>query len=264
MTKKQLEDLKKWFFGYVATFYNTDALTNENIKLKEDHTRRMCDDTLIITETLGFNNEQKLLAETISLLHETGRFKQYKRYKTYNDVGTENHGLLGLQIIAEKKILDGLDSKEKEIIETAIRLHGEKDLPKELAGDKKLFSQLIRDIDKLDIYNVMINRLDDFRKYPEKAKTTLGFSEKDKYSQTIIDAVMKNQTVSYEYIKTLNDMVIAILGWTFDINFVATLKEIQKRKLFDKLASFLPDNDDIRKLITHIRQHVKKRTAANQ
>jgi len=263
MTKHQLENLKKWFFEYVATFYNNDALTNENIKLKEDHTRRMCADTLIITSMLGFNDEQKLLAETISLLHDTGRFEQYKRYKTYNDVGTENHGLLGLEILAEKKILDGLDSKEKEIIETAVRLHGEKDLPAELSGDKKLYSQLIRDIDKLDIYNVMINRLDDFRKYPEKAAATLGFSEKDKYSQVIVNAVMKNQTVSYENIKTLNDMVIAMLGWIFDINFAATLKELQKRRLFDKLTSFLPDNKDLRKLINHIRQQIEKRIAAN-
>jgi len=263
MTGEQLEQFKKWFYDYVATFYGSDELTNENIKLKEDHTRRMCADTGIIAGALGLNNEQKILAETISLLHDTGRFEQYKKYHTYNDVGTENHSLLALKVLAEKKILDNLDSREKDIIETAIRLHGEKDLPAELEGDKKLFSRLIRDIDKLDIYNVMINRLEDFRKHPEKAAATLGFSEKDKYSKDIIEAVLKNQTVSYANIKTLNDMVIAMLGWIFDINFTVTLKEMKKRELFDKLTSFLPDNEDIRKLTNHIRRYLDKKIADN-
>lgn len=254
MTQEQLEQLKKWFYSYVATFYGDDELTNNNIKLKENHTRRMCADTSIIAEGLKLNQQQKLIAQTISLFHDVGRFEQFMKYHTYNDVGTENHSLLALKVLGGKKILDCLDKKEKEIIETAIRFHGEKELPGGLEEKTELFAKLIRDIDKLDIYRVMIDSLDGFRKNPEKAMATLGFAEKDKYSAHIVQAVLDNKTVGYEKIKSLNDMIIVMLGWIMDINFVPTLKEIKKRKLLEQLAAFLPDAQDIRKVVKHVQR----------
>ena len=262
MTKQQLEQFKKWFYSYVAGFYGDDDLTNDNIRLKEDHTRRMCADTIIIADGLGLNDEQKIIAETISLLHDVGRFKQFIKYRTYNDVGTENHSLLGLKVLAENKILDGLDRHEKEIIETAIKLHGERNLPKGLKGETGFFAKLIRDIDKLDIYYVMIDRLDDFRRNPEKAAATLGFSQKEGYSKNIIQAVIENRTVGYEDIKSLNDMVVVMLGWVIDINFVSTLKEIKKRKLFEQMIAFLPDTEDIHAVVRHINKQLDGRINA--
>ncbi len=259
MTEQQLEQLKKWFYDYVATFYGGDELMDDNIRLKEEHTRRMCADTPMLAERLGLNQRQKLIAETISLLHDVGRFEQFKKYRTYNDVGTENHSLLSLKVIAENKILDGLDSSEKQIIETAIKFHGEKDLPKGLEGETEFFAKLIRDIDKLDIYYVMLERLEDFQKNSDKAQATLGFSEKDKYSKKVIEAVLKNRTIGYEEFHSLNDMIIAMLGWIVDINFTATLKEMKKRGLFDKLAGFLPDTDDIRAVVRHINNQINER-----
>jgi hypothetical protein len=263
MTKQQLEQFKKWFYGYVAGFYGDDELANDNIKLKEDHTRRMSGDTLLITEGLGLNQRQKLIAETITLFHDVGRFEQFRKYRTYNDVGTENHSLLGLKVLAENKILDCLDKREKEIIETAIKFHGEKELPSGLDKEMEFFAKLIRDIDKLDIYYVMLSKLDDFRKDPEKAMATLGFSKKDGYSKNIVQAITKNRTVDYGDIKSLNDMILVMLGWVIDINFLPTLREIKKRKLFEQLISFLPDNEDIRKLAEHIYKKLNERILKN-
>lgn len=263
MTKQQLENLKKWFYGYVATFYGSDELTNENIKLKEDHTRRMCADTQIIAEELGYNDEQKLIAETISLLHDTGRFEQYKRYHTYNDVGTENHSLLGLKILTDNKILNGIVISEREIIETAIRLHGEKDLPTGLSGQVEPFAKLIRDIDKLDIYKVMIDRVNDLRNNPKKCSSVFGYPATDGCSVHVVKAVLQGRTISYSEFKSLNDVILGLIGWIFDINFAATLKEIKKRGLIEKLLYYLPDTEDIRKVKTHILGQLEKRTDAN-
>jgi hypothetical protein len=259
MTKQQLEQFKKWFYSYVADFYGDDELTNDNIRLKEDHTRRMCEDTILMAEGLELNQQQSLIAETISLFHDVGRFEQFIKYRTYNDIGTENHSLLGLKVLAENKILDGLDGQEREIIETAIKLHGERDLPKGLRGETEFFAKLIRDIDKLDIYYVIIDRLDDFRKNPEKAAATLGFSRKEGYSGNIIQAIINSRTVGYEDIKSINDMIIVMLGWVIDINFVPILKEIKKRKLFEQMISFLPDTEDIRKVVRHINNQLDER-----
>jgi hypothetical protein len=264
MTKKQLEDLKKWFFNYVSGYYNNNPQNNEDIKLKEDHTKRMCVDTPIITKELGFNQEQSLLAEAISLLHDTGRFEQYKKYGTYNDVGTENHSLIGLKVLADQKVLDGLDGSEKNIIETAIRFHGVKDLPKNLDKDVEPFARLVRDIDKLDIFYIMLAKVDDLRANPEKCFTIFGYPPDGKCSQHIIDAVLNGRTISYHEFKSLNDMILGLLGWIYDINFPATLKEIKKRSLMEKLISYLPESDEIRKLSKHILDVLDKRIINNK
>jgi hypothetical protein len=110
----------------------------------------------------------------------------------------------------------------------------------------------------------MLSRLDDFCKDPEKAMTTLGFSKKEGYSKNIIQAITKNRTVDYGDIKSLNDMILVMLGWVIDINFMPTLKEIKKRKLFEQLIFFLPDNEDIRKLAEHIYKQRDERMLKNQ
>jgi len=259
MTKQQLEQFRKWFYDYVATFYGNDELVNDNIKLKEDHTRRMCKDVLLISQELELNDEQQRITETIVLFHDVGRFEQFRKYRTYNDVGTESHSLLGLKVLADKKILDCLDKKEKEIIETAIRLHGEKDLPGGLGGETELFAKLIRDIDKLDIYYVMISRIGDLRSDPQKCFAIFGCPANDKYSKHIIKAILDCRTISYGEFKTLNDIILGLLGWIFDINFAATLKKIKKRRLFEQLILFLPHTEDINRATEHILQKLNER-----
>jgi len=259
MTQQQLEQLKKWFYDYAAGFYGKDELTDDNIRLKEDHTRRMCADILLIAEGLGLDDEQKRLAEITVLFHDVGRFKQFMKYRSYNDVGTENHSLLGLKVLAENKVLDCLSQREKEIIEEAIRLHGEKELPGNLDEETALFAKLVRDADKLDIYYVVINWLGDLRKNPQKYLGTMGFSAENKCSKHIIRAVLDDRTIDYREFETLNDMVIGQLGWVIDVNFVPTLKEIKKRGLLEQMAAFLPDTEDIRKVVRHVWQQLEMR-----
>ncbi len=259
MTKKQLEQLKKWFYDYAATFYGDDELTNDNIRLKEDHTRRMCGDILLIADQLGLDDEQKMLAETAVLFHDVGRFEQFMKYHSYNDVGTEDHSLLGLKVLAENKVLDGLSQRNKEIIEEAIRLHGEKELPCGLDEETGLIAKLVRDVDKLDIYYVMISWLGDLRKNPQKYIGIMGFSAENKYSKHIVKAVLDDKTIDYKELKTLNDMVIAQLGWIVDVNFVPILREIKRRRLLEQLVLFLPDTQDVREVMQHVRRQLEMR-----
>jgi hypothetical protein len=259
MTQEQLEHFKQWFYSYVATFYGDDELTNDNIKLKEDHTRRMCADILLIAEELGLNDKQRMLAETAVLFHDVGRFEQFMKYKSYNDVGTENHSLLALKVLAKNKVLDCLSQRERKIIEESIRFHGEKELPGGLDKETELFAKLVRDTDKLDIYLVMINWLGDLRKNPQKYLGTMGYAAEGKYSRNIVEAVLNNRTVDYKDFKTLNDLVIGQLGWVTDVNFAVTLKEIKKRKLLEQLVMFLPDTEDVRRVLEHVQRQLEGR-----
>ena len=46
MQKQQLDKLKTWFDKYVAVFYGDDDFVNVHLRLKEDHSRRTCQEIL--------------------------------------------------------------------------------------------------------------------------------------------------------------------------------------------------------------------------
>ena len=43
------------------------------------------------------------IAEAVALLHDVGRFEQYKRYGTFNDRKSVNHAALGVEIMKKNR-----------------------------------------------------------------------------------------------------------------------------------------------------------------
>ena len=239
---------KLWFDRFVGGFYCDDEFVNANIKLKEDHSRRVCSEMLYLADELRIDENQRLPAETIGLFHDVGRFPQFARYRTYSDPRSVNHSALAIEVLKEEKILLPLAAEEREAIETAILYHGAKVLPAGLAGETMLLCKMIRDADKLDIYDVIIKSLIQQRDEPEKFKLEIEFPDVPGYTQEVFDAVMTGELVDYKRLKCFNDMKLCVLGWVYDINFVATFKRIRQRRNLEAIFGFLPDSEETRKV----------------
>lgn len=256
MEQEQLKKFRAWFDDYVAGFYGDDEFINANLKLKEDHTQRTCDQMLYLTKELGLSDEQIRLAEVIALFHDIGRFEQFIKYFTYNDPQSVNHCLLGLKVLRKKKVLETLDAEERRLIEKAIEYHGLKELPPDLDGECLLFAKLIRDADKIDSLYVMT---DCYRQYTENTpgfKLELELPDKTEYSHEVIMAILRGRRIDYCRLKTLNDMKLCLLAWVYDVNFVQTLKRIKQRRLLEMLVDFLPKTEDIKRVRKKIFEYV--------
>jgi hypothetical protein len=70
MEQEQLKRLKIWFDNYVCGFYGENEYVNANIRLKEQHTQRTCEEMLYLGGQLGLSGNQMRVAEVIALLHE--------------------------------------------------------------------------------------------------------------------------------------------------------------------------------------------------
>jgi hypothetical protein len=248
MEQEKLKKFRAWFDDYVAGFYGGDEFINANLKLKEDHTRRTCDQMLYLAKELGMSDNQKRIAEVIALFHDIGRFEQFIKYLTYNDPQSVNHCLLGLKVLRKKKVLETLDAEERQLIEKAIEYHGLKELPPNLHGECLLFAKLIRDADKIDSLYVMT---DCYRQYTENTpgfKLELELPDQPGYSEEVIEALLRGQKIDYNQLKTLNDMKLCLLAWVYDVNFVPTLKCIKQRRLLEILVDFLPKTEDIKRV----------------
>jgi HD superfamily phosphohydrolase YqeK len=259
MNKEQLGKLKQWFDGFVAGFYGEDEYVNANIKLKEDHSRRVCKETLFLTDELHFDEKRRRLAEAIALLHDVGRFPQFAKYRTYHDPRSINHCLLAVNVLKEHRVLDALEQAEKQMILKAIEYHGVKELPENLDEDTLLFCRLIRDADKLDIYRVVIQAYTQQRDDPDNFKFEVELPDEPRCSPNIIQAILNGENIDYAKLRTWNDMKLINLAWIYDVNFIPTLKRIKQRRAIETIIELLPDTPDIRQVGDKVLGYIEDR-----
>ncbi len=263
MEQKQLDKFRVWFDDYVAGFYGDDEVINANLKLKEEHSRRTCREMLYLAGELGLDDNQKRLSETIALFHDIGRFEQFVKYRTYSDLRSVDHCRLGVKVLQQTKVLDGIDRQEKQLIEKAIEYHGRKELPPDLKGQCLLFSKLIRDADKIDALYVVTENYKTYRDNPQKFKLDLELPDEPEYSAEVVEGILNGQRVDYSRLRTLNDLKLCLLGWVYDVNFTPTLKRIKRRKFLEKLSDFLPNTEDVERVKEKIFGYVDFRIEQN-
>ena len=114
MQNEDLYFFKKWFLDYVDQFSSPEVFIQENIKLKIEHTARVCENILLLAKAEKVGEEGSRLAETIALFHDLGRFEQFMKYRTFKDSESENHALLGVKILKNTGILSHLSTEREE------------------------------------------------------------------------------------------------------------------------------------------------------
>lgn len=256
MQQNQLKKFRAWFGDYVAGFYGDDEYINANVKLKENHTRRTCEEMLYLAKELGLSGSRTRIAEAIALFHDIGRFEQFVKYRTYNDPRSVNHCLLGLEVLRRIKVLEDVDETERQLIEKAIEYHGLRELPPDLDGDCLLFSKLIRDADKIDVLYVVTDYYRQYAENPDGFKLELELPEVPEYSKKVIEELLLGRQIDYNDLRTMTDMRLCQLGWVYDVNFVPTLKRIKQRRFLEILVDFLPKKKDIERVKDRILEYV--------
>lgn len=242
--REQIANIKNWFSGYVDTFKEGDPEMQENIKLKEDHTRRVCREILKIGKKLGLNDDELRLAEIIALLHDVGRFEQYARYGTFKDGKSENHAELGIRILEEKGILKHFDDTIQYLIIRSIRYHNRASLPTDENETCLFYSKLLRDADKLDIWKVVT---DYYHRKDGKKNTALELELPDTpgISREVYNDLLNKRAVKTKNIHNLNDFKLLQAGWIFDINFKPSLDMAKERHYLEKIRTALPESNEI-------------------
>ncbi|MBN1388112.1 MAG: HD domain-containing protein [Bacteroidales bacterium] len=251
VSRESLAEIKNWFSDYVDAFKKGDPEIQENIELKEDHTRRVCKEILKIGESLGLTEEELNMAEIIALLHDVGRFEQYARYRTFKDSKSENHAELGVKIIEEKEVLKHLNDDIQDLIIKSIRYHNHPTLPGEERESLLFYSRLLRDADKLDIWKVVT---DYYSRQDMKRNTALELELPDSpgYSEEVVRDLKNKKSVHMKNVRNLNDFKLLQAGWVFDINFEPSLEMVKQRRYLEKIREALPETTEIDEIFEFI------------
>ena len=259
MQKNDLKVFNDWFYDYIGNFYGSDDYINANLELKEVHTTHVVNEAKYIASGIGLNEKDSLLAETIALFHDLGRFEQFTKYKTYSDHKSENHSNIAIRVLEEEKILNILPKNEQKLIITAIRHHNAKDLPNDLDSNQLLHTRLVRDADKLDIYRVLLDKYLNFYDDKENFNLELEFPDDPWYSDNIIEAILKEKQAHYHHLNTLSDMKLLILAMIYDVNFTPTFQKIRQKGYIQSFFEILPRDKTTQKLNKKLTDYVNKK-----
>ncbi|NLD93777.1 MAG: HD domain-containing protein [Fibrobacter sp.] len=245
-----------WFNAYTRSFIDSEPIEKRAATLKFDHTLLVVKNNSLLCDSISIDNKVRLLSDIVALLHDIGRFEQFKKFKTFADRHSVNHAELGIQIIKQHNVLEELEIEYQYLIQNAIMLHNVPSIPPETDGVQKLLCQLIRDADKLDIYRIASEHY----KNPDSRDSRIigiGVTEENTVSEEIVAAICAKKSVDYSQMKSINDFKLVQLGWVFDLNFTMSVHLITARNHYYDILNSLPRNKTTNAVVDVIEQHIK-------
>ncbi len=260
MNASNTQYYRVWFADYCRSFYEERPEDQKNILLKEEHTDRVRANALLIADGLGLTGRDRTLAELAGLFHDVGRFPQYRDYRTFRDSASVNHAAIGAKVLIEQRVLETLQEEDRNSLVRAIALHNVFTIPPGVDDRTLLFLKIIRDADKLDIWQVFINY---FILHPSERPSAagLGLPDDPTYSSGILQNLRKQEMVRLDDLRTLNDFKLLQLAWIYDLNFTPSFRLLRERDIVPRLAASLPPAADIMQARAAVEAYIDKRMA---
>lgn len=202
------------------------------IRLKIVHTLCVAELSRDIAIALGMDEEDISLAWLIGLLHDIGRFEQYRRYRDYRDFLTEDHAKLGVEVLKKNDLIRSFieDDQYDQIIYQAIENHNKYALPSDIEERTSIFSKIIRDADKTDIFRVKIeDPLEDIIPFTKQEM------EGSLVSEEIVNTFYQEKCIRTGIRKTPADTWITTMAFIYDYNFVSSLKILKEKDYLSKM-----------------------------
>ncbi|MBP2667085.1 MAG: metal-dependent phosphohydrolase sub domain protein [Firmicutes bacterium] len=253
MISDDIYPLKRWFREYVRSFYSEDPDIQAHVRLKEDHTARVCERMTELAESLRLEPERSILAQTVALFHDVGRFQQYTQYRTFNDFRSEDHACMGVRILKETGVLGKLPEVQQVLVQKAVRYHNGREIPPD-SEESVYLSRMIRDADKIDILEMITNEDALFQMLPMPE-----YGELEKVSAGTLNCILQGAVARFEHIRTSADLMLFRMSWMFDMNFPWTFRKVQERNYLEKMAEKLPESPEVQRAVDSLKQYRDQR-----
>ncbi|MDR2800069.1 MAG: HD domain-containing protein, partial [Desulfovibrio sp.] len=149
------------FLGYARGFFSGSPEVDPYLRLKIDHTFRVCANARSLAEqeeALGEEPVARALG-LAALYHDVGRFEQFRRFRTFSDAASIDHGALGVKIIRDRGFFRDEEEETARLARIAVAAHNRFALPGRLRGRARLVLTALRDADKIDILGLIAREL---------------------------------------------------------------------------------------------------------
>lgn len=217
------------FLDYVKDY---DLTIKEN-KLKFVHTHRVAKHCESLALNNAYTKEEIEIAKLCGYLHDIGRFEQFKKYGTFIDKDSCDHGELGYQLLKKDDFINKFitDDYLKEVVLTSVRYHNKLYVPDNLDELSDMMLAIVRDADKIDIFELVID------------KQIYIDAKGEDVSDYALNAILNNECINTNYRKTNKDRVLTWISFVYDFNYDDSLKIIKDNKYIERVIEMYKDNN---------------------
>lgn len=273
------EHIKKTFQEYTDRYDST----NPKIKLKIDHTYRVANLCEQIAQSLELSAAEVDLAWLSGMLHDVGRFEQLRRYNTFSDAQSIDHARFAVELLYDEGLIadyvpeistaelvagartwrsmgganesptaQSEDMPLSDILQTlriAIGEHSAYRIQKGLDERTRMFCQILRDADKVDIFRVICDT---------PMEEVYGFQTKDILRSAITPEVMQAFYEHHAVLRKLKkcpaDYIVAHGSLTFELVYPESLRIAKEQGYLKQMMSFQSENPDTAEMFEDLRK----------
>ena len=242
ITEELLKECRLEFKGYFKSLTGSREI---QVKVDEirTHSLRVVENCNQLARMILQTDEDMWLAELIALFHDLGKAEMMTAGTESPTNIQRDHSMVSVKLIQEMKFFEKLDDPEKLIVIKAIESHNKPKLPKFDSEHQTQYAKLLRDADKLDIFD------SSYRFFKERSGIqpimTFDLINSPEVSEKIIKSIMAGKNAVVEDMKTMNDYKLLLMSLVFDVNFKYTFRIISEKQYVQKIYETLPKRDQI-------------------
>jgi HD superfamily phosphodiesterase len=241
---------------YILSFQSDEEAVILNYKLKKEHINRVVVNAEILAKHLNCEESYILIAKLVALLHDIGRFEQFRDYQTFNDYISKDHSEIGLKVIEENNLIANLQPEVQEVIKKAVSFHNKIAVPKDENKEVTFFSNIIRDADKLDILEMAISEYSS-KNNSKNSAFSLELKDSIEISKPIEKSVLEGKLPDRKEMKTITDFKLVQMAFVYDLNFKESFSIVGKRQYLKHLFDTMPKNDRVFEMYRRAKIHVE-------
>lgn len=235
-------NIEEEFKKYVSKF----DLNDDSISRKYYHSLRVMNKARKIAESIELSEEYINIATIVGLLHDYGRFEQWKRYHTFADGKSIDHGDLGVKILFDEKEIEKYDIKKENyrIIYNAIKYHNKLEIPEDLTKEEKIICKIIRDADKLDIYELLLDG------------KIVFIDDNNSINSEVEKQFFENSSINKKIVKNESNRILLRLAMMYDINFKWSIEYIKNNNIIDRMLEMIEDKKKYEKYFAYMKKYL--------
>lgn len=268
------ENVINAFAEYVRNYDPSD----EKIKLKIDHTYRVAGLCQRIAESLGLSEPDVDIAWLLGMLHDIGRFEQIRRFGTFNDVQSVDHAEFGADLLFKegliRKFAEGYyeecelarsgneeaeqiiknnehHNKDTGLLEMAIRQHNKYRVKEDLTERQRMFCDILRDADKVDIFKVNADIPMEIIYDVTTEELKNGIITKE-----VLESFYKKKTVLKSVRKSAVDHIVGHISLLFELVYKESYRQAKEQGYVYKLLDFKSDVPEVNAEFDDMRKYV--------
>jgi len=220
------------------------------------HSLRVASNSLLLADVLLQTEDERKIAHINALFHDMGKASLLSK-NIEPLVIQRDHATVSAKIIQQMEFYQALSAEVQLIILRSVENHNIIKLPKLDNDQQVLFAKLLRDADKLDVFDSSHRYFKE--RYGIQPISTLELNNSIEISEKILKSIAAGKPAAYEDMKSMNDYKLLLISMAFDLNFKFTFRIMSEKQYIQKIYETLPKRDQIIDMYRNVKLFVENK-----